>query len=255
MQDPAHGLGVPSPERSGAVSKDLLLDFAGEERAGGHDPESTPANSISAFVLAGGQSRRMGRDKALLTVAGRPLIAHALSALRNAGLSPVIAGARSDLSRFAPIIPDPNPDLGPLAGICAALDSSSARYAVFLPIDLPLLPPSLITYLFRHAQITSSSVTLPSICGDANTFPAVLDRSVLPTLKTELAAGRRGCLAAFHAAAQILGQSISVIPVEFLAQSGHASHSFGLLAALWFVNVNTPGDLSRVERHFAAQIA
>ncbi len=211
--------------------------------------------SISAFILAGGQSRRMGQDKALVTLAGKPLIAHALSILREAGFSPTIAGARSNLSRFAPVVPDAKPDLGPLAGICAALESCSAGYAVFLPIDLPLLPPSLITYLIHHAQITSSPVTLLSISGVANTFPAVLDRSVLPTLKTELSAGRRGCLAAFHAAAQILGQPVSVVPVEFLAQSGHAAHPEGLPAGFWFLNVNTPGDLSRVERHFALQIA
>ncbi len=214
---------------------------------------------FSAFVLAGGQSRRMGQDKALLTLAGQPLVAHALSTLRAAGLSPVIAGARSDLSRFARVIPDANPDcnigLGPLAGICAALESTTARYSVFLPVDLPLLPSSLISYLVHHAQITSAAVTLPSICGVANTFPAVLERSVLPVLKSNLASGRRGCLAAFEAAARALSQPISVIPVELLAQSGHAAHPFGLPAALWFLNVNTPADLGRVEGHFASKIA
>lgn len=217
---------------------------------GRFDPSST-----SAFILAGGQSRRMGHDKALLSLAGQPLIAQALSTLRDAGLSPVIAGARSDLSRFAPVIPDPDPGLGPLAGICAALESSSARNAIFLPVDLPLLPASLVAYLVHHAQITSAAVTLPSICGVANTFPSVLDRSILPTLKSELAAGRRGCLAAFRAAALALGQPVSVLPVEFLAQSGHAAHPHGLPAALWFLNINTPADLVRAARQSPYQIA
>jgi molybdopterin-guanine dinucleotide biosynthesis protein A len=210
---------------------------------------------IAAYVLAGGQSRRMGHDKALISLAGQPLIAHALTILREAGLSPKIAGARSNLSTYAPVIPDPDPDLGPLSGICAALESSPARYAIFLPIDMPLLPACLIAYLIHHAQITSSFVTLPSICGAANTFPAVLDRSVLPAFKSELANGRRGCMSAFHAAARALGQPISVIPVEVLAQSGHAAHPRGLPAALWFLNLNTPADLGRVERHFPSQIA
>jgi molybdenum cofactor guanylyltransferase len=210
---------------------------------------------VSAFVLAGGQSRRMGRDKAQLTLAGQPLIVHSLSALRAAGLAPEIAGARSDLSRFAPVIPDHSPDLGPLSGICAALESTTAPYSVFVPVDLPLLPTSLISYLLHHAQITSAAVTVPSICGVANTFPVVLDRSVFPTLKSELASGRGGCLAAFHAAAGVLNQPISAIPVELLAQSCHAAHPFGIPVALWFLNVNTPADLDRVERHFASQIA
>ncbi len=213
------------------------------------------SESVSAFVLAGGPSRRMGQDKALLTLAGQPLIAHAVTSLREARLSPEIAGARSDLSRFARVIPDPNPDLAPLTGICVALESSTSQYAVFIPVDLPLLPSSLIAYLVHNAQITSAAVTLPSICGVANTFPVVLERSILPSLKSALASDRRGCLAAFQTAARALGQPISVIPVEFLAQSGQAAHPHGLPAALWFINVNTPADLSRVERHFAPQIA
>ena len=239
------------PQVSGAPS----FRSRSEERVGNHEPEPGSDKEISAYVLAGGQSRRMGHDKALISLAGQPLIAHALTILREAGLSPKIAGARSNLSTYAPVIPDPDPDLGPLSGICAALESSPARYAIFLPIDMPLRPACLIAYLIHHAQITSSFVTLPSICGAANTFPAVLDRSVLPAFKSELANGRRGCMSAFHAAARALGQPISVIPVEVLAQSGHAAHPRGLPAALWFLNLNTPADLGRVERHFPSQIA
>jgi molybdopterin-guanine dinucleotide biosynthesis protein A len=243
MPDPPYALGAPS------------FRSASGERVGNHEPEPVSANAVSAFVLAGGQSRRMGQDKALLTLAGQPLIAHALSVLRAAGHSPVIAGSRSDLSRFAPVIPDSNPDLGPLAGICAALESTTARYSVFLPVDLPIIPRSLIAYLVHNAQITSAAVTIPSICGAANTFPVVLEQSVLPALKSALASGRRGCLAAFHDAARALSHPISVIPVEFLAQSGQAANPRGLPAALWFLNLNTPADIERVERHFPSQIA
>jgi len=62
-------------------------------------------------------------------------------------------------------------------------------------------------------------------------------------------------MAAFHTAAQALGQTVSVIPVELLAQSGHAAHPRGLPPALWFLNVNSPADLRRVQRYFPSQIA
>jgi molybdopterin-guanine dinucleotide biosynthesis protein A len=211
--------------------------------------------SISAFVLAGGKSSRMGQDKALLMLAGQPLIVHALSVLRTAGLSPAIAGARSGLSQFAEVISDPSPDLGPLAGICAALESTEANFSVFLPVDLPLLTPELIVYLVHRAQVTGAAVTIPAICGAANTFPAVLDKAVLPALKAELETGRRGCLAAFYAAAQTIRQTVSLVPVEYVAQSGQAVHPRGIPAALWFLNVNTPADLDLVERYFGSQIA
>ena len=191
---------------------------------------STDEPDAAGVVLAGGESSRMGRDKALLPLAGRPLIAHALATLREACLQVAIAGAspgaNSTLAAYAPIVLDPQPGLGPLAGICAALESATARLAVFLPIDLPLIPASLIAYLLYHARITGQAVTVPSMNGFAQTFPVVLDRSVFPALKMELDTGKRGCFSAFQAAANRCGQPIACIAIELLAQSGQVAHSF-----------------------------
>ncbi|MGA2170607.1 MAG: NTP transferase domain-containing protein [Terracidiphilus sp.] len=85
------------------------------------------------FVLAGGRSSRMGEDKALLRLGGQPLVAHALGILRKAGLAASVAGAGSALGALAPVVEHANPGLGPLGGICAALASTTARRAVFLP--------------------------------------------------------------------------------------------------------------------------
>ncbi len=202
----------------------------------------------AGFVLAGGQSTRMGRDKALLLFDGQPLIARALATLREAGLPAAIAGARSNLAEFAPLIEDAHPGLGPLSGICAALAATPARRAVFVPVDLPLLPASLLCFLLHHAQITGHALTVPSINGFAQTFPAVLDRAVLPALQAELAAGHLGCFAAFRTASAALDQPVSEVAVELLVQAGHVGHPAGLPAAHWFLNVNTPKDLERAAR-------
>jgi len=205
----------------------------------------------AGFVLAGGQSSRMGSDKALLPFAGQPLIACALSTLREAGLSASIAGAalsaRTSLATYAPVVDDAEPGLGPLAGICAALAAISTRFAVFLPVDLPLLPPSLISTLLDHARITGRAVTVPSVNGFTQTFPAVIDRSTLPTLQNELDSGQRGCFSAFRAAADGLGQPVASLAVELLSQSGQVWHPLGLPPFRWFLNVNTPEDLHRAE--------
>jgi molybdopterin-guanine dinucleotide biosynthesis protein A len=197
----------------------------------------------------------MGADKALLPLSGKPLIAHALGILQQAGLPASIAGASSPLAAFAPVIPEPHPGLGPLGGICAALASTSARWAVFLPVDLPLLPASLVTFLLNHARSTGRAVTLPSVSGFAQTFPVVLDRAVLPFLQVELETGRAGCYAAFQAAAASLAQPVTVLASEPLAQSGHVAHPASLPPALWFLNVNSPADLRRAEKHDPAPIA
>jgi molybdopterin-guanine dinucleotide biosynthesis protein A len=220
---------------------------------------STDETSASSFVLAGGQSSRMGRDKALLPFAGQPLIAHAISILREAGLEAAIAGANRQangaLATYAPVVEDSQPGLGPLAGICAALATVAARYAVFLPVDLPLLPSSLIAYMVHHAEITGRAVTIPSVNGFSQTFPVVLDRSVLPALQNDLHSGKGGCFSGFQAAASGMGQPIASVAVELLVQSGQIAHPLGLPAAHWFLNVNTPRDLHRAEALQARVIA
>lgn len=206
-----------------------------------HGGELDPATV--GFVLAGGRSSRMGTDKALVEFSGKPLIAQAIATLQNAGLKTQIAGAHVDLSAFAPVIADNASDLGPLSGICSALASTSAERAVFLPVDMPLMPSQLIQVLVRHAQITGSLVTLASVNGFSQTFPAVISRAVHSALSAELGSGRSGCLAAFRAASQQSGNPIAILPLEHLIQSGQAVHPEQLPGVRWFQNVNTPSDL------------
>ena len=219
-------------------------------------PDCGPEQDAAGFVLAGGQSSRMGGDKALVQFAGQPLIERALGILREAGLRASIAGARSPLTAYAAVVEyresGPGPGLGPLGGVCAALTSTSAQHAVFLPVDLPLLPGSLVAFLLDHARITGAAVTLPSVNGFTQTFPAVVQRMALPALETRLRDGQGGCLKAFEAAAAQLGLPFSVLPVELLVQSGHIAHPDSLPASLWFLNVNGPGELARAQTLFSA---
>ena len=211
------------------------------------DSEST--RDAVGFVLAGGRSTRMGEDKSLVRFAGQPLVAHALGALRGAGLATSLVGAASTFDTFAPIIPDQEPWLGPLGGICAALASTSAAWAVFLPVDMPLLPVSLLDFLIRSAIIAGGTVTVPSVNGFAQTFPVVLSRRVLPTLEADLKAGRRGCFSAFQAAAADLARPMAVLPVEMAVQSGHVAHPEGLASSRWFLNINAAEELRRAHEY------
>jgi molybdenum cofactor guanylyltransferase len=206
---------------------------------------SLPHPDAEGFVLAGGRSSRMGRDKALIEVADRPLVEHSLQILREAGLESRIAGATLDLSNFASVVPDGPGDsgLGPLAGICSALSACAKRFAVFLPVDLPLIPASLIEYLIHHAIVTEAAVTVASVGGFVQTFPAVVDRAALGSFTESLHSGDRNCLKAFRTAASVLPGGLSVLALELLVQPGQVRHVRALHPAQWFLNVNTPDDL------------
>jgi molybdenum cofactor guanylyltransferase len=214
---------------------------------------SLAGSEAEGFVLAGGRSSRMGEDKALLRVGGRQLIQHALEILGEAGLEARIAGARSELASFAPVILDgPGAsELGPLGGICAALSASKCRFAVFLPVDLPLIPSSLIAYLAHHALVTEAAATVVSVAGFVQTFPAIIDRAALASLRSSLNSGDRNCLKAFREAGCALPGGFSVLPLELLVQPGQVRHPRALYPAQWFLNVNTPDDLRLLDKVMA----
>ena len=203
----------------------------------------------TGFVLAGGRSSRMGTDKALVDFDGRPLIAHATGILKAAGLSVMIAGARPEsrpsLEFYGSVIPDSETEIGPIAGISAALAVSETDYAVFLPVDMPLLPPSLIACLLDRARVTEAAITLAAVNGFPQTFPAVLSRRILPILQDQIRQRRLGCLAAFRTAGARFGGGLDAISAEVLVQSGQINHPNGIPVVRWFVNLNDKQDLRR----------
>lgn len=199
----------------------------------------------AGFVLAGGRSSRMGSDKALLELCGQPLVALAVTCLCAADLEVSIAGSKSALERFAPVIEDADPDRGPLGGICTALAATTKRWAVFLPVDMPFLPPVLIRWLFDCVQEGDAAAGVCSLEGRAETFPAVVDRDVLPVLREELENGRGSCIAGFRAAAAALHRPMLTLPVEGAIASGTVEILRGATPERWFLNVNTQEDLRR----------
>ena len=206
---------------------------------------------VAGFVLAGGQSSRMGRDKALLELGGESLVSRAVHLLQTAGFTVSIAGAHSELEHLAPVCPDVTPGLGPLSGICSGLDSMTTDLGVFIPVDLPFLPVSLLKFLVRHAHTSGIAVTLASVNGFTQTFPAVIRRDALPILRDELSAGRSGCFKAFCVASARLQQPVNIIAAEIVLQSGQIAHPTGVPPYRWFANLNTPADLERARSGIA----
>lgn len=207
------------------------------------------------FVLAGGRSSRMGRDKALVEFAGAPLIARAIHTLELAGLPASIAGARSDLSRFASVIPDTFANLGPLAGVHAALAAGNAGFAVLIPVDMPLLPAPLLRCLLDRATRTRAAVTCLRCNGFLHPFPAILHRSLLSPLTRELQSGTEtGCMKMWRKLAAPTATDMDAPAIESLLQTGQLSAS-PLPPTLWLQSANTPQELQRLEKFIPPLIA
>lgn len=141
------------------------------------------------FVVAGGKSSRMGRDKALLNLDGETLIARALRKLRYVCAEAAIAGGGADLAGFGRVIPDEMPGCGPLGGIVAALEQSAYEWNLFLAVDMPFVPESALRALLAAAG-GSEMILLAQADGYIQPLCGVYSRRALPVLRAELEAGR-----------------------------------------------------------------
>jgi molybdenum cofactor guanylyltransferase len=193
------------------------------------------------FVLAGGRSSRMGRDKALLQLGGRSLLDIALDKLRALPLPapPRVAGGRSGA------IADLHPGCGPLSGMEAALAASSRPLNVFLPVDVPLLPAQFLLWMLRRAQITGAMVTVPRINGRPQPLCAVYHQELLEPITRSLLAGNYKVMPVIGSAAT---DSVDIFNVELVASADPEMFAFSPLPAyLWFHNCNTPEDMAGME--------
>jgi len=107
---------------------------------------------IPGFVLAGGESKRMGRNKALIRINGVAMASMAASVLHDAGCRPVaLVGRQPQLDDLGwPVHRDCAPGHHPLFGIAAALQACRSELALFTPCDLVGLKPAHIALLLQQ---------------------------------------------------------------------------------------------------------
>lgn len=110
--------------------------------------------SFIGVVLAGGQSKRMGSDKALLSLNGHTMLSRTIDCLKKAGAKQVIV-SRNGQDQGA--IADIHPHKGPLSGIHAAALQFASHPLLLLPVDLPLVCAQELKKLHQHGQRYSCS--------------------------------------------------------------------------------------------------
>ncbi len=105
---------------------------------------------VGAVILAGGESQRMGRDKAWLEWGGQTLISRGITTVRALGITEIFVSGRAGVdysSERLPVLLDQEPGGGPLGGIAAALAVVTSPLLLVLPVDLPKMSPEFLRRL------------------------------------------------------------------------------------------------------------
>ena len=184
-----------------------------------------------AFLLAGGQSSRMGHDKAFLEFQGSTLLNRALAVAREAAGEVRIVGSPQKFQGFAPTVEDQFSGCGPLAGIHSALSSSTFEYNLVLAVDMPFLEAKFLGYLLEQARISNGLVTLPRTEHGWQPLCAVYRREFAPMAESALRGGR------YRINHLFCDLELRVINERELSQHGFSPEMFR--------NLNTPEEFER----------
>jgi len=118
-----------------------------------------PGASRGGFVLVGGHSTRMGRDKALLEFHGATLAGRIAECVRRVAGNVTLIGPPDRYRELGyTVIPDRVPGCGPLGGVYTALSASHAEWNLMVACDMPLVTPELLDVLFSDAESGPSIV-------------------------------------------------------------------------------------------------
>jgi molybdenum cofactor guanylyltransferase len=185
--------------------------------------------NISAALLTGGESRRMGKDKPTMLFRGQPLWKIQLGVLRKLKPAEIFISSRIDppwRPNNVVFVADKAPSRGPLSGIAAALNEIRSTHLLVLAIDMPFMPDS---YLQSLCDLVSPERgILPKIDNRAEPLAAIYPRGAVVDFQRALAGS--------HFSLQTL--------TKHLLESGKLrAISVADEARQYFRNLNQPGDM------------
>ena len=111
--------------------------------------------TLTAVLLAGGESRRMGTEKATIVFNGEPLWQRQITLLRHLGPEKILVSAREERSWRPPdteLVLDRAPPRGPISGLTAALARTRTSHLVALGVDMPFVTAAQLQDLCHRAN-------------------------------------------------------------------------------------------------------
>ncbi|HUJ82262.1 MAG TPA: molybdenum cofactor guanylyltransferase [Candidatus Acidoferrales bacterium] len=196
-----------------------------------------PRDGIAAYILAGGQSSRMGRDKAMLAPGGIPLLLRTAALVAPLAGPPIIVGPPTRYIALGyNVIPDDAPGIGPLGGIATALRHSNQGWNLILGCDLPFMTSDWLDYLIGRAVESSADAVVPQSAAGAEPLCAMYRKTCVTPVLAAIATGVRKVTDAFTSL------TIESVP----PQEWKPFDESGQL----FKNMNTPEDFEAADAMF-----
>jgi molybdopterin-guanine dinucleotide biosynthesis protein A len=186
-------------------------------------------SAVTAFILAGGKSSRMGSDKAFVRLGEETLLSRALRIVGTVASRVRIVGDAPKFAPFGQVVQDVYRDRGPLGGIHAALSSSATQWNLMMAVDLPFVGAELLEYLLLQSRESDAIVTVPQVGGGLQPLCAVYQRAFAETAEHALREGKNKIDALF---AMVVTR---VIEEKEMVRAGFSAEMFR--------NLNTPEEL------------
>lgn len=183
---------------------------------------------LSAIVLAGGRSRRMGRDKALLRLGGQTQLERTIRVVREITAQVIVVG-REDIPDV-PAVQDIRRGIGPLGGLLTGLSATGCRYAVAVGVDHPYLKAEVLRHL--AGLCPGFDAVVPVSAGRLHTTHAVYAAGTVAIIDEQIARGE------YSIRSLLARLNVRWVREEEVAQIEGAAASLR--------NVNTPEEWSAV---------
>lgn len=114
---------------------------------------------ITGIILAGGKSSRMGTDKGLQELCGKPLISYSIQLLSEFCSTIIISTSSDAYQSFGyKTVADEIPGIGPMGGIYSALKQSKTEQNLVLSCDLPFVSKELFSYIIKNSEVYQAAV-------------------------------------------------------------------------------------------------
>lgn len=145
--------------------------------------------NVGGIVLAGGQSSRMGREKGLVPLCGKPMVQWVLDALHPLVSDLIIVANDPGYETFGyRVVADDFKEMGPVGGLCTGLRASRAAINFVLGCDMPLITTSLLAYLLD--QLGEETAIAAQAAGRKQPLVSIYRKEMLPEIVENITVGR-----------------------------------------------------------------